>query len=175
MKGTTREVASVGVAVTSLTFVSNKKTYGPYGPVTGGSSFETVRHGKVMGFYGKATSCVHSIGVLAEVEDLPDTETVTVQEAWGGQGGVPFYDGRGDVIEVVVTYNDLHMVSLQATYQHGGKTFKANLHGGENGRGPKEAKVRVLSSLVALPFTWQERRPRAWLDESCGCCLPVLH
>lgn len=149
MKGTTREVASIGIAVTSITFVTNKKTYGPYGSVTGGASFETARHGKIMGFFGRVTTCVQSFGVLAEIEDIPDVETVTVQESWGGHGGEPFYDGRGDVVEVVVSYNDEHIVSLQATYKHGDKTFVTKEHGGQNGRGPKLAKVRMVRQLVS--------------------------
>ena len=164
VRGTTRQVPSVGVVVTSLTFVSNKKTYGPYGPATGGSGFETTVHGKVTGFYGSATTCVHSIGVVtAKVEDLPDTETVLVQEAWGGQGGVSFYEGSGDVVEVLVSYSNRHVVSVQTTYKRGGKTFKANQHGGENGRGPKEAKVRgcFVEWWGVAGLGWQESRRRA--------------
>lgn len=148
MRGTTKEVASIGIAVTSITFVTNKKTYGPYGSVTG-ANFESARHGKIMGFFGRVTTCVQSFGVLAEIEDLPDVETVTVQEAWGGHGGEPFYDGRGDVLEVVVSYNDEHIVSLQATYKHGDKVFVAKEHGGQNGRGPKLAKVKIVRQLVS--------------------------
>lgn len=145
VKGTTRQVPSLGVAVTSLTFITNKTTYGPYGS-TEGTGFETVRRGKVMGFYGRATSCLHSIGVLGEVEDHTDKETVVVQEAWGGQGGESFYEGKGDVIEVLVSYNDVHVVSLQTTYEHGGKIFKATQRGGQNdaGQGAKQAKVKLL-------------------------------
>ena len=173
VRGTTRQVPSVGVVVTSLTFVTNRKTYGPYGPATGGSGFETIRHGKVTGFFGRATStCVLSIGVLAaKVEDLAEAETVIVQEAWGGQGGVSFYEGSGDVVEVVVSYNDRHVVSLQTTYKRGGKTFTTNQHGGENGRGPKEAKVRgcfvrgcFVRGVGAAGLGWQESRRRA-----CAC------
>lgn len=153
VRGTTRQVASVGVTVTSLTFITNKKTYGPYGSVTGGSGFETVRHGKVMGFYGKATTCLQSIGVLTEAEhQITETETVVVQEAWGGQGGETFFEGRGDVVEVVVSYNDVHVVGLQTTYRHGGKTFKSSVHGGhKEGAGSlvtKEAKVRTSAASI---------------------------
>jgi len=144
-------VSSLGVVVTSLTFVTNKRICGPYGSITGGLNFETTQYGKVMGFYGRATTCLHSIGVLAEVEDLPDIETVIVQDSWGGQGGKSFYDGRGDVTEIIITYNDLHLVSLQITYRHGGKTFKANQHGGQNNIGEKQTKVRVDTFIPHSP------------------------
>jgi len=85
---------------------------------------------------------VHSIGVVsAKVEDVSDTKIVIVQEAWGGQGGESFYEGSGDVIEVLVSYNNLHVVSFQTTYRRGGKTFKAERHGGQNGIGTKQTKV----------------------------------
>lgn len=134
--------------MTSLIFISNKKIYGPYGS-TKGLGFETIPHGKVLGFYGRATSYLHNIRVFIQVEDLPNIETIdVVGEAWGGQGGDSFYDGKGDVIEVLVSYNDRHVVSLQTTYKHGGKIFKANQDGGHHGGGDgvaKEAKVRILT------------------------------
>jgi len=138
--------------------------------VTGGSSFETILHGKVTGIFGTATSCVQSIGVLtSKVEDLPARETIIVQEAWGGQGGESFYEGSGDVIEVVVSYNDRHVVSLQTTYKRGGKTFKASQHGGQNGAGAKQAKVRE-STLVASSHSPHARGA----SKGCGCGFPMI-
>jgi hypothetical protein len=86
---------------------------------------------------------MHSIGVVSAkaVEDVSDTETVIVQEAWGGQGGESFYEGSDGVSEVLVSYNNLHVVSFQTTYRHGGKTFKGEQHGGQNGIGTKQNKV----------------------------------
>lgn len=164
VRGTTGRVPSQqGVVVTSITFVSNKRTYGPYGSASGGEGFESVRHenGRVVGIFGRATSCVHSIGFrTARVEELAESETVVVQEAWGGQGGAEFYDGGGDVTEVVVSYNDRHVVSLQATYKRGGQTFKGVQHGGENGRGDKEAKVRVRCRAAVAGLSGAE--PGGW-------------
>ncbi|KAK1412852.1 hypothetical protein QVD17_34406 [Tagetes erecta] len=52
------------IVVISLTFVTNKKTYGQYG-TDGGTDFSLpVDKGKIIGFYGKCSGFLDSIGVV---------------------------------------------------------------------------------------------------------------
>jgi hypothetical protein len=48
--------------ISSLTFKSNKETYGPYG-VTGDTSFKT-DVGKIVGIFGREGTCLDRIGVF---------------------------------------------------------------------------------------------------------------
>lgn len=55
--------ANIGDVVTSLTFVTNKNVYGPYGKERG-QRFESLSGGKVMGFFGKSGTLLDQLGVL---------------------------------------------------------------------------------------------------------------
>lgn len=63
--------------ITSLTFITNVKTYVPYGIVTD-RKFESKMHGKVVGFYGRSDEFLDLIGIITEV--LPkDYEVILSQ------------------------------------------------------------------------------------------------
>lgn len=47
----------------------------------------------------------------------------------GGGGGNAFYDGRGDVVEIFVHYDEHAVTMLQATYEHSGARFRGVRHG----------------------------------------------
>lgn len=49
--------------ITSLTFTTNKSTYGPYGSVCG-RKFQSLQGGKVVGFFGQASHILNQIGVV---------------------------------------------------------------------------------------------------------------
>lgn len=63
VRGTTATVGGITL-VTSLTFVSNVRTYGPFGKENG-SAFSTVvpANKAVVGFYARAGSALDAIGV----------------------------------------------------------------------------------------------------------------
>lgn len=99
--------------------------------------FENKVHGKVVGFYGRSGEFLDQIGVITEV--LPkDYEVILCEGPWGGRNGTVFYDGKGTIVGIIVTYNKKQIISLQAIYNQGNAIFKANFHGGPGG---KTAKV----------------------------------
>ena len=53
--------------VTSLTFTTNQKTYGPYGDVNPATAFRT-DYGKVVGFFGRCGHLIDAIGVLMSLD-----------------------------------------------------------------------------------------------------------
>jgi len=65
VKGTIDILNGVEV-LTSLTFITNERVYGPFGP-TLGRCFESNPSTKVVGFFGRADSLLHQIGVITEV------------------------------------------------------------------------------------------------------------
>lgn len=119
-----------------MTFITNKKSYGPYGTVTD-KKFESKVHGKIVGFYGRNDEFLDQIGVIAE-KAPEDYEVILSQGPWGGKNGSFFYDGRGTIVGVILTYNKKKIISIQSIYNQGGAIFKASFHGGPGG---KTAKV----------------------------------
>lgn len=112
--------------VTSLSFVSNNKTYGPFGNPSA-SSF-TSRPGKqILGFYGKSGWLLDQIGVFTA--DAPP-RPVVVSGGFGGNGGGPWYEGRGEISNITVKYAPADMIGqIQLTYYQGDQLFVGPLHG----------------------------------------------
>lgn len=149
--------------ITSLTFVTNKKSYGPYGKVRG-RGFETSSDGKVVGYFGKSGSQLNQIGVIKKLVVEQEghwegtswneffgrrdrtVDLTVVQGPWGGQGGTQFYHGRGDILELVITHNESHILSFQATYDQGGVDFQAD------SRGPRPGDVATVSYYCSTLF-----------------------
>jgi len=75
VKGTSGTIAGAP-AITSLTLVTNKTTYGPYGCVQG-KRFQSSREGKVVGFFGQASTTLHQLGVITSIYALPGNGTCT--------------------------------------------------------------------------------------------------
>jgi hypothetical protein len=52
--------------ITSISFKSNIKTYGPYGLSNGGETHFRSGIGKIMGFWGKSGMCLDQVGVFVD-------------------------------------------------------------------------------------------------------------
>ena len=115
--------------VTSLTLISNKRTYGPYGDVSG-TRFQTLPNAQVLGFYGRCGWMVDQLGAFVARPSL----LVFADEAWGGAGGSAFYEGRGEIGQITVVYTGEFICRLQVTYLQGGESFEAPTHGTAQGR-----------------------------------------
>lgn len=145
VRGTFGRVPAPGDMVTSLTFITNKKTYGPFGVVRG-KLFKSSEGVRIVGFHGKSCAFLDRIGVFTTKEAPPSLSLgstkkqirdVLAQGPWGGAGGSAFYDGRGDIVEILVEYTEECVVSLQATYEQGGGVFKTTARFGPGGETAK--------------------------------------
>jgi len=116
--------------ITSLTFVSNTNIYGPYG-LSKGEEFTSSGCGKIVGLFGQAGStCINQLGVFSTTLE---TISPNIEGSWGGNGGYAFSDGRGEIIEIKIRYNNDQVISLQAIYDQNGAHFPASIHGGDHG------------------------------------------
>jgi hypothetical protein len=87
--------------VTSLTLITNKRSYGPYGDkYSTGTSFQTHPNAQVLGFHGWCGWMVDQLGAFMAQPSRP----VCAGEAWGGAGGSAFYEGRGEIGQITVVY-----------------------------------------------------------------------
>ena len=68
VEGSTRDLnyGVTGQVVTSLTFTTNQKTYGPYGDVNPETAFRSA-YGIVVGFFGRCGHLIDSIGVYVSL------------------------------------------------------------------------------------------------------------
>lgn len=64
---------------------------------------------------------------------------------WGGAGGNPFYDGRGDIVEIDISHNAEHILCIETSYSQGGASFKSAPRGTSNGG--QTTKVRKIDHL----------------------------
>jgi len=130
IKGTFGKVAST-ISITSLTFITSKRTYGPFGS-TRGTHFQSYQHGKIVGFFGRSSTSIDQLGVITQIcaeSNVPKVQMNYVGR-WGGQGGMEFHDGHGHIREINVHYTKNQVVALQVVYKQGGMVLHATNHGG---------------------------------------------
>jgi len=89
VKGTTAKLGFLGSiqVITSLTFITNKHTYGPYGHHKG-SDFGSPSHRLVTGFFGKAGDALDQFGVFATANsEATDSYLNIHREGWKNPWG----------------------------------------------------------------------------------------
>lgn len=132
--------------VTSLTFVSNKKIHGPYG-YESANAFETPPGRQILGFHGRADWVVNAIGFFTATAPPPP---VALSGVFGGTGGSPWYDGRGEILAIAFNYaRDEFFGQIQVTYLQGDQQFVAPLHGAKKLK--FDDKVRLIPSPYSMP------------------------
>jgi hypothetical protein len=85
---------------------------------------------------------------LKIVEESYTMDGVVSCGPWGGAGGAPFYDGRGDIVEIDVIHSAEHILSIETSYSQGGASFKAAPHG--TSTGGQTTKVQYSLSHFSL-------------------------
>ncbi|KAL5204445.1 hypothetical protein ABZP36_009316 [Zizania latifolia] len=83
-------IANNADVISSLTLISNVRSYGPFGKV-GGTHFKVPmqNNGSIVGFFVRAGLHVNAIGVYAnpEQENIEQEAGVAKMGPWGGNGG----------------------------------------------------------------------------------------
>ncbi|KAF3585644.1 hypothetical protein F2Q69_00031455 [Brassica cretica] len=138
--------------LTSLTFHTNKGTYGPYG-LEGSTHFEFKEDGhKITGFHGRAGDTLTAIGVyLAPVGTIPLTPATQTKklEAKGGDGGTTWDDGAFDGIRKVSvgqTYDGIGAVKF--VYNKGSSEIIGDEHGKSTLLGFEEFELNYPSEYI---------------------------
>ncbi|KAF2286142.1 hypothetical protein GH714_010901 [Hevea brasiliensis] len=85
---------------TSLTFQSNRRTYGPFGQQFGTYICFPSFDGKILGFHGRSSGYLYAIG--AHVEPISYPKPSEFIGPFGGQGGDPWDDGVQTTIRQLV-------------------------------------------------------------------------
>lgn len=157
------------MAITSLTFITNEATFGPFGSPRG-QQFQSC-HGKVMGFFGKASAGIDQLGLITKLRAGSPADVVSQTTSqlgpWGGEGGQAFHDGQGHIREINVYHSSSHIVSLQVAYAQGDTVLYSARHG-DSSEGNlvkvlyisliatnQHASSPLLRILIALLLTFQ--------------------
>jgi hypothetical protein len=140
VKGSSHHINGLTI-IESLEFITNKQSYGPYGALKPqGQLRSTPKNGKIVGFFGKAGHFVDQLGVVISFPSQRD-DLLIVQGSWGGSGGKPFSDGRGEIVELLVKYNKKQIISLHVTYEQGDTRYKSQLRGGIDNGETKQVRL----------------------------------
>lgn len=159
--------------ITSLTLVTNKRTYGPYGALRG-KKFQSTPGGKVVGFFGQSGTILNQLGVVTVVPSPATTphcthckcqhitssnnnKLITTSSNKGSNKVIRYSSTTGDIIKPQLTQQDqtpgqfknltIHDKSKRTQDQH---TLKTDVD--ENQQSNHE-KVTSVSSIEPW-FPW---------------------
>lgn len=140
------------VVVRSLTFVSNKTTYGPYGAEKG-TYFKfpsTNGNNKIIGFHGRSGAYLDSIG--GYIEPIPDKKIISksIGPFGGNVGGYRWDDGSYTTIRKLIVYSSGVIEAIQIEYDDNEQPRWSNTYGSKSG---KRDTVRLCNMF--LPFFMQ--------------------
>ncbi|XP_071712186.1 agglutinin-like [Rutidosis leptorrhynchoides] len=123
--------------IRSLTFKSNKRTFGPFG-FEEGTPFDFLANGqKIVGFYGKTGDIKMSIA-NNRYEDK------SVQAGpWGGIGGNQWDDGVHNGVREISLLYGTSIYDIQLTYDNNGQPFQAENHAGIGRTHTKSAQIKL--------------------------------
>lgn len=140
------------VCVRSLTFESNKRSFGPYG-IEEGTLFSIPSTGyKIIGFHGNCGWYLDSIGVHLQLIQAPtapliketknehiakievysfnNVKRMVKSGTWGGNGGSLFDDGAYDGVRQIILTRNVGIVSIQICYEQKGQYVWGSKNGG---------------------------------------------
>ena len=141
------ETLSTQDVVTSLTFTTNKKNYGPYGNKSGFQIFAPEETGKqIAGFHGTSGNVLNSIsGYYAPI---PTYKLVAV----GGTGGSAWDDGsdHDGVTKITVRTGGVGIQYVKFDYVKAGQPKQGTLHGVHGSRGSTREVSSRRFDLVFL-------------------------
>ncbi|XP_056160719.1 jacalin-related lectin 4-like isoform X2 [Syzygium oleosum] len=116
----------------SLTFQSNKRTYGPFGTETGRKFSFPATGGKIIGFYGSSGSHLESLG--AYFEPISHLHPIKCLGPFGGQGGDHWDDGKFNGVKKIKMMLEDVVNCISFEYDANGESIWSSTHG-HNGNG----------------------------------------
>lgn len=129
--------------LSSLTFQSNLKKYGPYGTQHGTYFSFPISEGKIVGFHGRSGWYLDCIGVHISNSHIavpPKSNTVISIGPWGGKGGDQWDDGACAGVRQIILAHGRVIDSINIEYDREG-TRVWSRHGGIGGN--KTDKIQL--------------------------------
>lgn len=124
--------ASGRVRVCSLTFQSNKRKYGPFGPEVGMHFPAQWNGGKIVGFFGTIEDS-HLESIKAHLEPVSHIHPLKDAGPFGGERGRHWDDGRHvNIRQIVITW-DRFINSIKCFHENDGVIEEGIRHGASVG------------------------------------------
>lgn len=118
--------------VRSLTFESNKRRYGPFGPQVGMHFPAQRKGGKIVGFFGTVDDS-HLESIRAHIEPVSHVHPFKVAGPFGGEHGHRWDDGRHNNIKrIVITWGQV-INSIKCVHDIDGIIVDGVRHGRSGG------------------------------------------
>nr|TKS04651.1 mannose/glucose-specific lectin-like isoform X2 [Populus alba] len=110
------------VVITSLSFITNLTTRGPFGTATGTSFSVPIEGSVVIGFHGRGGYYLDAIGIHVKPGDIEGTISIG---PWGGRGGDPwsYITNRGISQIVINVGSNIKSISFRDTTDLDSATF----------------------------------------------------
>ncbi|XP_038898648.1 jacalin-related lectin 3-like isoform X2 [Benincasa hispida] len=127
--------------IRSITFQTNRKTYGPYGMEEGAKFSFPIMGAKIVGFHGRCGWFLDAIGLY--IQPIPKTQLKNFSLGpYGGKGGHPWeYTFRS--IRRFVIHHEQWIHSIQLEYEDkNGKLVWSKKHGDTNGSSKSEVVLQ---------------------------------
>lgn len=119
--------------IQSLTFESNRRTYGPFGTEKGDYFKIQASNGKkIVGFHGMSDYQIDGIG--AYVELAVGANNWTSGGPFGGEGGDLWNDGVHTTIRKLIIFSSEAIHSIEIEYDDNGQSKWSNRHGKKQGK-----------------------------------------
>ncbi|KAG6742365.1 hypothetical protein POTOM_053236 [Populus tomentosa] len=118
------------LVITSLSFITNLTTYGPFGTAPGETFSIPIADSAVVGFHGRCASYLDALGIF--VTPANSNGSISVGP-WGGPGGGPFSFTVGSWIKEIIVHERVNIKSLSFKDGNGQEYGK---FGGENPNDP---------------------------------------
>ena len=110
VKGSSHQINGVHI-IESLEFITNKQSYGPYGAAKPQGQVRSIQKGGRLLFLWEVRVFRGSAGVIISFPSKRD-DLLVCQGSWGGPGGSPFCDGRGEIVELSCEDNKTQIISV---------------------------------------------------------------
>ncbi|XP_059666850.1 mannose/glucose-specific lectin-like [Cornus florida] len=130
---------SAFVGIQSITFHSNRTTYGPFGTESGKHfMFSTPSTGniigKIVGLYGRSGYHLDAIGAYSILHPISSLiPRFTTVGPFGGQGGVEWDDDKYSGVKQLIIYAGSLIDSIQFEYDNNGNSKWSEKHGKSEG------------------------------------------
>ncbi|KAF8013848.1 hypothetical protein BT93_I1646 [Corymbia citriodora subsp. variegata] len=111
----------------SLTFQSNKRTYGPFGTKIGRKFSFPATGGKIIGFFGSSDSNLESLG--AYFKPISHLYPIEFIGPFGGQGGLHWDDGQFNGVKKIKMMLEDAVICISFEYDNKGESIWSSTHG----------------------------------------------
>lgn len=138
---------SSSTIIHSLTFQSNKRTYGPFGNETGRKFSFPATGGKIIGFYGSSGSHLESLG--AYFEPISHLYPIEFIGPFGGQGGHHWDDGKFNGVKKIKMMLEDVVSYISIEYDDNDESIWSSTHG-HSGNGDTHM-VSSLHIFICFP------------------------